>query len=113
MALSACQIVFLCAVGIVLLARPVEAFGAGNIGSTSKVEGQNWRHGDLEDTLLTIVASKAMGGKKFGKLDVKRVRRSPSSCSPLIFPDLLDYRSISATGFATTVKQLMSARSRM
>ncbi|RMZ76643.1 hypothetical protein DV738_g4860, partial [Chaetothyriales sp. CBS 135597] len=41
--------------------------------STSQIEGQNWRHGDLEDTLLTIVAAKSMGGKKFTKLDVKRV----------------------------------------
>ncbi|KIW54876.1 hypothetical protein PV05_07207 [Exophiala xenobiotica] len=73
MALSSSQIILLCAVGIVLLARPAHAFGAGNIGSTSKIEGQNWRHGDLEDTLLTIVAARAMGGKKFGKLDVKRV----------------------------------------
>jgi hypothetical protein len=47
-------------------------------GSTSKIEGQNWRHGDLEDTLLTIVASKAMGGKKFSKLDVKRVSLTQS-----------------------------------
>ncbi|KAK5208099.1 hypothetical protein LTR41_006035 [Exophiala xenobiotica] len=73
MALSSSQIILLCAVGIVLLAKPAHAFGAGNIGSTSKIEGQNWRHGDLEDTLLTIVAARAMGGKKFGKLDVKRV----------------------------------------
>jgi hypothetical protein len=73
MALSSSQIIFLCAIGIVLLAKPAHAFGAGNIGSTSKVEGENWRHGDLEDTLLTLVASRAMGGKKFSKLDVKRV----------------------------------------
>ncbi|KIX07320.1 uncharacterized protein Z518_01973 [Rhinocladiella mackenziei CBS 650.93] len=73
MTLSSSQIILLCAVSIVLLARPAQAFGAGNIGSTSKIEGQNWRHGDLEDTLLTIVASRAMGGKKFSKLDVKRV----------------------------------------
>ncbi|KAL6252659.1 hypothetical protein RBB50_000378 [Rhinocladiella similis] len=73
MALSTSHIILLCAVGVVLLARPAHAFGAGNIGSTSKIEGQNWRHGDLEDTLLTIVAARAMGGKKFGKLDVKRV----------------------------------------
>ncbi len=73
MGLSSSQTILLCAVVIVLLARPTYAFGAGNIGSTSKIEGQNWRHGDLEDTLLTIVAAKAMGGKKFSKLDVKRV----------------------------------------
>lgn len=76
MALTATQFILLCVIGIILLARPAHAFGAGNIGSTSKIEGENWRHGDLEDTLLTLVASKAMGGKKFSKLDVKRVSES-------------------------------------
>ncbi|RMZ87806.1 hypothetical protein DV736_g4961, partial [Chaetothyriales sp. CBS 134916] len=73
MALSSGQIFLLGAIGIILLVRPANAFGAGNIGSTSEIEGQNWRHGDLEDTLLTIVAANSMGGKKFTKLDVKRV----------------------------------------
>jgi hypothetical protein len=73
MAFSTSNMFLLCAIGIILLARPAHAFGAGNIGSTSKIEGQNWRHGDLEDTLLTLVAARAMGGKKFSKLDVKRV----------------------------------------
>lgn len=77
MAISATQFTLLCVVGIILLARPAHAFGAGNIGSTSKIEGENWRHGDLEDTFLTLVASSAMGGKKFSKLDVKRVSRPP------------------------------------
>lgn len=67
------QFFFLCAIGLILLARPAAAFGAGNIASLSKVEGVNWRHGDIEDTLLSIAAAKAMSGKKFGKLDVKRV----------------------------------------
>jgi hypothetical protein len=88
MALSSAQIVFLCAIGIILLARPAHAFGAGNIGSTSKIEGQNWRHGDLEDTLLTIVASRAMGGKKFSKLDVKRVRDLPYCFQPDYLSDI-------------------------
>jgi len=74
MALSGSQFMLLCVLGILLLARPTHAFGAGNIGSTSKIEGENWRHGDLEDTFLSLVAAKAMGGKKFSKLDVKRVR---------------------------------------
>ena len=56
----------------VLLARPTHAFGAGNIGSISKIEGTNWRHGDIEDTLLTLLTARAMGGKKFSKMDVKR-----------------------------------------
>lgn len=30
---------------LLLYVRPAHAFGAGNIGSTSKIEGQNWRHG--------------------------------------------------------------------
>ena len=75
MALPPSQVIIFCVIGIILMAGPAHAFGAGNIGSTSKIEGQNWRHGDLEDTLLTIVASRAMGGKKFSKLDVKRVSR--------------------------------------
>ena len=33
----------------------------------------NWRHGDIEDTLLNILMSHAAGGKRFSKLDVKRV----------------------------------------
>ncbi|TKA63794.1 hypothetical protein B0A49_07864 [Cryomyces minteri] len=62
-----------CLILIVLLARPSYAFGAGNIASTAKIEGQNWRHGDIEDTLLTLLMSRAAGGKKFSKMDVKRV----------------------------------------
>ncbi|GAB7366832.1 hypothetical protein MBLNU230_g1003t1 [Neophaeotheca triangularis] len=55
-------------------ARPTHAFGAGNIASTSKIEGQSWRHGDIEDTLLTLLTARAFGrGKKFSKLDVKRI----------------------------------------
>ncbi|CAK7274026.1 hypothetical protein SEPCBS119000_005958 [Sporothrix epigloea] len=49
------------------------AFGAGNIASISKVEGQNWRHGDIEDTLLHLLMARAAGGKKFDKLTVSRV----------------------------------------
>ncbi|KAH0550880.1 hypothetical protein GP486_007757 [Trichoglossum hirsutum] len=58
---------------LVFLARPTHAFGAGNIASLSKIEGSNWRHGDIEDTLLTLLISRAAGGKKFSKMDVKRV----------------------------------------
>jgi hypothetical protein len=61
-----------CLVLLVLWARPTAAFGAGNIASLSKVEGHNWRHGDIEDVLLTLVIS-ARTGKKFSKMDVKRV----------------------------------------
>ncbi|KAK3061163.1 hypothetical protein LTS18_006877, partial [Coniosporium uncinatum] len=36
---------------LILHASPVAAFGAGNIAGTAKIEGTNWRHGDIEDTL--------------------------------------------------------------
>ncbi|KAH8682245.1 heterokaryon incompatibility protein Het-C-domain-containing protein [Xylariales sp. PMI_506] len=58
---------------LLFYARPALAFGAGNIASISKVEGQNWRHGDIEDTLLTLLMARAAGGKKFDKLAVSRV----------------------------------------
>lgn len=58
---------------LVFIVRPSKAFGAGNIASVSNVEGQNWRHGDIEDTLLTLLMARAAGGKKFSKMDVKRV----------------------------------------
>ncbi|KIW02339.1 hypothetical protein, variant 1 [Verruconis gallopava] len=62
----------LCLVLLVLWARPAHAFGAGNIASISRIEGENWRHGDIEDTLLALLMSRATN-KKFSKLDVKRV----------------------------------------
>ncbi|KAF2713588.1 Het-C-domain-containing protein [Pleomassaria siparia CBS 279.74] len=61
-----------CAILLIFWARPTHAFGAGNIASLSKIEGQNWRHGDIEDTLLTLLISSSTG-KKFSKMDVKRV----------------------------------------
>jgi len=54
---------------IVLLASPAAAFGAGNIASISKIEGQNWRHGDLEDLLMTVAF---LRGKKWTSMMVKR-----------------------------------------
>ncbi|KAK4216558.1 heterokaryon incompatibility protein Het-C-domain-containing protein [Rhypophila decipiens] len=62
--------------GLVVLfcfASPALAFGAGNIASISSVEGQNWRHGDIEDALLKILMARAVGGKKFNKIMVSRV----------------------------------------
>ncbi|KAG7292458.1 hypothetical protein NEMBOFW57_002493 [Staphylotrichum longicolle] len=53
--------------------QPTLAFGAGNIAGISKIEGQNWRHGDIEDALLKIVMARAVGGKRFDKLMVSRV----------------------------------------
>ncbi|KAF1955195.1 Het-C-domain-containing protein [Byssothecium circinans] len=61
-----------CLILLVLWTRPTAAFGAGNIASTSKIEGERWRHGDIEDTLLTLLIS-SKTGKKFSKMDVKRV----------------------------------------
>jgi hypothetical protein len=101
---SSGQLVFFCALVVVLLARPAAAFGAGNIASLSKVEGVNWRHGDIEDALLTIAAAKAMSGKKFGKLDVKRVSREHlSPISPLVSLDTDCHRYTSETGFGSNV----------
>jgi hypothetical protein len=37
-----------------LLISLVSAFGAGNIASISKIEGRNFRHGDIEDTLEKV-----------------------------------------------------------
>ncbi|KAI8691731.1 hypothetical protein LRP88_08994 [Fusarium phalaenopsidis] len=62
-------------VGLIILvglASPAFAFGAGNIASISKVEGQNWRHGDIEDALLTLTLARALNGKKFNKINVSR-----------------------------------------
>ncbi|KAF2731572.1 Het-C-domain-containing protein [Polyplosphaeria fusca] len=61
-----------CIILLILWVRPTNAFGAGNIASLSKIEGQNWRHGDIEDTLLSLLMS-SRTGKKFSKMDVKRV----------------------------------------
>ncbi|KAF2017725.1 Het-C-domain-containing protein [Aaosphaeria arxii CBS 175.79] len=61
-----------CLVLLIFWARPTAAFGAGNIASLSKIEGQNWRHGDIEDTLLNLLMS-VRSNKKFSKMDVKRV----------------------------------------
>ncbi|RDW61278.1 Het-C domain-containing protein [Aspergillus mulundensis] len=55
------------------LSGKAHAFGAGNIASISKIEGQNWRHGDIEDALLSLFLARAAGGRKFSKLDVQRV----------------------------------------
>lgn len=55
------------------------AFGAGNIPSLAAIEGSNFRHGDIEDTLATLAMasgsflSKLKGGKKFNNLAIKRV----------------------------------------
>jgi len=52
------------------LESPVAAFGAGNIASIAKIEGKNWRRGDIEDTLKTLLALK---GGKWTAMNVRRV----------------------------------------
>lgn len=67
---------------VLLWARPTQAFGAGNIASMSKIEGQNWRHGDIEDVLLTLLTARAFGGKKFSKLGMSSLSLSSSFPRP-------------------------------
>lgn len=55
---------------VLLYAAPTTAFGAGNIASISKIEGHNWRHGDIEDMLKTIAFIK---GHKWTSMMIKRV----------------------------------------
>jgi hypothetical protein len=47
------------------------AFGAGNIASIAKIEGKNFRHGDIEDTLEKIAYLK--GHRKWPSKMIKRV----------------------------------------
>ncbi|KAI6798895.1 heterokaryon incompatibility Het-C [Hortaea werneckii] len=56
-------------VALAFLASPTAAFGAGNISSLSKIEGHNWRHGDLEDLLKTVAF---LRGQKWTSMMVKR-----------------------------------------
>ncbi|KAL9599491.1 MAG: hypothetical protein Q9219_003830 [cf. Caloplaca sp. 3 TL-2023] len=58
------------AVLLLVQASPTAAFGAGNIASISKIEGRNWRHGDIEDMLKTVAFIK---GHKWTSMMVKRV----------------------------------------
>ncbi|GIZ41733.1 hypothetical protein CKM354_000502900 [Cercospora kikuchii] len=61
--------VLLCVAALLFLATPAAAFGAGNISSLSKIEGHNWRHGDIEDLLTTVAFIK---GHKWTSMMVKR-----------------------------------------
>lgn len=62
---------FLLVIALVLaISAPVSAFGAGNIASLSKIEGHNWRHGDIEDMLKTVAFLK---GHKWTSMMIKRV----------------------------------------
>ncbi|KAH7313927.1 heterokaryon incompatibility protein Het-C-domain-containing protein [Stachybotrys elegans] len=65
----------ICLFILVCLAKPALAFGAGNISSSSTIEGINWRHGDIEDALLGIIMARTMNkkNKAFSKVMVARV----------------------------------------
>ncbi|KAK9244663.1 heterokaryon incompatibility protein Het-C-domain-containing protein [Lipomyces tetrasporus] len=73
------MILLVLVVAIVAMPSGVSAFGAGNIPSVSAIEGKNFRHGDIEDTLATVIMStgslisKLTGGKKFNDMSIKRV----------------------------------------
>jgi hypothetical protein len=62
--------ILLVLVALVLLPSPVSAFGAGNIASISKLEGKNWRHGDIEDMLSKVAF---LRGHKWTSMMIKRV----------------------------------------
>lgn len=55
---------------LVVLPGRATAFGAGNIPSIAQVEGHNWRHGDIEDMLKTLLF---LHGKKWSTMNVSRV----------------------------------------
>ena len=61
-------VVLLCI--LLLCAQPTHAFGAGNIASLSKIEGKNWRHGDIEDMLKTVAFIRH---HKWSSMMIKRV----------------------------------------
>lgn len=71
MGLLSSKYILLVAIAVlVLLPAGADAFGAGNIASISKIEGQNWRHGDIEDMLATVACLK---GHKWKSNMIKRV----------------------------------------
>ncbi|KAL2020771.1 hypothetical protein VTK56DRAFT_7969 [Thermocarpiscus australiensis] len=55
---------------LIVLPGRAAAFGAGNIPSIAQVEGHNWRHGDIEDTLKSLAF---LYGKKWSTMMVSRV----------------------------------------
>jgi len=63
-------LLLLCLLVIVVSLPRAEAFGAGNIASIAKIEGSNWRHGDIEDSLKAVAHLK---GWKWNGANIKRV----------------------------------------
>jgi heterokaryon incompatibility protein Het-C len=55
---------------LIFLPTPASAFGAGNIASIAKIEGSNFRHGDIEDMLQNIAF---LHGRKWHSKMIKRV----------------------------------------
>ncbi|RDL39719.1 putative heterokaryon incompatibility Het-C protein [Venustampulla echinocandica] len=55
---------------LLVLPAPAAAFGAGNIPSIANIEGDNFRHGDIEDFLKTVAFIK---GHKWTSMMIKRV----------------------------------------
>jgi hypothetical protein len=70
MGISSQHVLFIAIAILVLLPAGADAFGAGNIASISKIEGKNWRHGDIEDMLATVACLK---GHKWKSNMIKRV----------------------------------------
>ncbi|OJD14338.1 hypothetical protein AJ78_05303 [Emergomyces pasteurianus Ep9510] len=62
--------VLILAILLIVLPSQVHAFGAGNIASISVVEGRNWRHGDIEDTVKALGFIK---GHKWTSIMMKRL----------------------------------------
>ena len=60
----------LCLAVFVVLLPQAHAFGAGNIASISSIEGRNWRHGDIEDTLKGLAH---LRGYKWNSMNIKRI----------------------------------------
>lgn len=63
-------VVLLSCLILLILPSPAAAFGAGNIPSIAQIEGNNFRHGDIEDFLKTVAFIK---GHKWTSMMVKRV----------------------------------------
>ena len=68
MAVSSKYLLLVAIALLVLLPGKAHAFGAGNIASISKIEGKNWRHGDIEDMLATVAC---LRGHKWNSMMIK------------------------------------------
>jgi hypothetical protein len=92
------QYVLLVAIAIlVLLPAGADAFGAGNIASISKIEGKNWRHGDIEDMLATVACLKGHKWKS------NMIKVGPDChASPITVTDLLYSVCTLAIGYGIT-----------